>query len=275
MRGYSNYLTPEHVRASAALVRSGRTVSLLYRSIRCGQITASSVHYMVKPRRLPEHGEPGLQGLSGSELHGDCRTHVDALCHVAYKGKLYNGKSPDSVTSRGPTMMDITAYVHGIVGRSFARHPSFPRVKWLEPGEAVTATNWKRRKNSRASVWVKGHLSVRTDTTVGAELGPGITDVTARAGRLHVNAMVLLHERKVAAFCPTRWRNCPSNVEGFPIQCTRCRLRPWAWRVRIVFSSRNWSRYVKRKPADLHGVAAPCDFRGNRLLFNPIAISKR
>ena len=24
--------------------------------------------------------------------HGDCHTHIDALNHIAYKGKLYNGK---------------------------------------------------------------------------------------------------------------------------------------------------------------------------------------
>src|SRR5271170_6425446 len=143
-QGTLNYLKPEHVRASAALVRSGRTVSL---SLPINTVAGPdnphpSVHYMVKTHDIrPEHGEPRFAGdFLGSELHGDSRTHVDALCHVAYKGKLYNGKPPETVTSRGATLMDITAYVHGIVGRGVLLDiPRFRKVKWLEPGEAVTA----------------------------------------------------------------------------------------------------------------------------------------
>ena len=36
----------------------------------------------------------------GIQFHGDCHTHVDALCHIAYKDKLYNGRPAASVTSR-------------------------------------------------------------------------------------------------------------------------------------------------------------------------------
>ena len=36
--------------------------------------------------------------------------------------------------------MDVTAYAHGIVGRGVLLDvPRFRGVKWLEPGEAVTA----------------------------------------------------------------------------------------------------------------------------------------
>jgi len=37
----------------------------------------------------------------GMGSHGDAFTHVDALNHVGYKGKLYNGKPVSTLTSRG------------------------------------------------------------------------------------------------------------------------------------------------------------------------------
>src|SRR5258708_38290026 len=75
----------------------------------------------------------------GMASHGDAHTHVDALNHVAYKGKLYNGKPASLLTSRGSEWGSIAAYSSGIVGRGVlldaARHR---KVDWLEPGEAAT-----------------------------------------------------------------------------------------------------------------------------------------
>jgi hypothetical protein len=53
----------------------------------------------------------------GIQFHGDCHTHMDALCHIAYKGQLYNGLPAETVTSRGTLKQDITAFADGVVGR--------------------------------------------------------------------------------------------------------------------------------------------------------------
>ena len=37
----------------------------------------------------------------GVDYHSDGHTHIDALCHVAYEGCLYNGVAADSVTAEG------------------------------------------------------------------------------------------------------------------------------------------------------------------------------
>ena len=71
--------------------------------------------------------------------HGDCHTHVDALNHVAYRGKLYNGKPASLLTSRGSDWGSIAAYHAGIVGRGVLLDAArYRKVDWLEPGEAVT-----------------------------------------------------------------------------------------------------------------------------------------
>jgi len=282
-KGTLNYLKPEHVRAGAALVKSGRTVSLSLpiNTVAGPDNPRPSVHYMVKMHDVrPEHGEPRFAGdYLGTELHGDCRTHLDALCHVAYKGKLYNGKSPETVTSRGATLMDITAYAQGIAGRGVLLDvPRFRKVKWLEPGEAVTAEEIEaveKFQNVRLSegdifLFRTGHHRRRL------ELGSwnNNCDGEGQAG-LHVNAMSLLHDRKIVAFFPDGdGETVPSNVEGVPypvhalqiaamgMACADC--LQFEELVEVCEQEKRWTFMV---------VAAPLRLpRGTGSLFNPIAI---
>jgi len=282
-KGTLHYLKPEHVRASAALVRSGRTVSLSLpiNTVAGPDNPRPSVHYMVKTHDIrPEHGEPRFAGdFLGSELHGDCRTHIDALCHVAYKGKLYNGKSPATVTSRGATLMDITAYAHGIVGRGVLLDiPRFRKVKWLELGEAVTAEEIEaverfqgvRLGEGDIFLFRTGHHRRRL------ELGSWNNgcDGEGQAG-LHVNAMVLLHERKVAAFLPDGdGETVPSNVEGVPYPVHALQIASMGMAcadslqfeelVKVCEEETRWTFMVVASPLRLP--------RGTGSLFNPIAI---
>ena len=141
--GTLNYLTPDKVAAAAALVKSGRTVSM---AIPINKVAGPdnpnpAVHLMSLMHDLPVSASGLSFGMCflGMASHGDCHTHVDALNHVAYRGQLYNGKPASQLTSRGSEWGSIAAYANGIVGRGVlldaARHRE---VDWLEPGEAVT-----------------------------------------------------------------------------------------------------------------------------------------
>jgi len=120
-RGTLNNITPEHIRKAASLVRSGYSVSLEIpiNTLAGPDNPRPALHYMVQSYDFHSRlGEPQFcSDFFATEFHGDCHTHIDALCHIAYRGKLYNGKPASSVTSHGPTLQDITAYAHGIVGR--------------------------------------------------------------------------------------------------------------------------------------------------------------
>jgi hypothetical protein len=65
---------------------------------------------------------------------------MDALCHIAYKGRVYNNRSAQEVmTTTGANGLDVTTYREGLVGRGVMLDvPRFRGVKWLEPSEAVT-----------------------------------------------------------------------------------------------------------------------------------------
>ena len=131
------------MRAAAALVRSGRSVSLALpiNKVAGPDNLRPAAHYMVRNYDIrSELGEPQFcADFLASEFHGDTHTHIDRLCHVAYRRKLCNGKPVDNVTSRGPLLYDVTAYATGIVGRGVLLDiPRLRGVKRLEPGEAVT-----------------------------------------------------------------------------------------------------------------------------------------
>jgi kynurenine formamidase len=225
--GTLNYITGEHIRAAAGLVRSGRSVSL---AIPLNKVAGPdnprpAFHYMVQAYDTKTDMEPNFaMDYLACEFHGDCHTHVDALCHIAYKGKLYNGRPTDLVTSKGSSSMDITAYSRGIIGRGVLLDiPGLRGVKWLEPGEAVTAEEIEaaeKREGVRLGegdifIFRTGHHRRRL------ELGPWNNgyDGEGKAG-LHCNAIPLLHQRKVAAFLPDGdGETVPSNVEGvaYPI----------------------------------------------------------
>jgi kynurenine formamidase len=146
-------------------------------------------------------------------------SHFDALCHVSYKSKLYNGVPTNAVTSKGARQLDISQYRNGIVGKGVLIDiPRLRKAKWLEPGEAVTVGEIEAAEKEEGVrlgegdifVFRVGHVRRRQ------ELGPWNVneDGEGRAG-LRPEVMRLLHERKVAAFLPDAdGETVPSTVEG-------------------------------------------------------------
>jgi len=283
-RGTLNYITPAHVRAAAAQVRSGRSVSLALpiNTVAGPDNPRPAVHYMVQTYDVKSDiGEPqfALDYLA-SEFHGDCHTHIDALCHIAYKGRLYNGKLATSVVdSQGPASMDITAYAHGIIGRGVLLDiPRLRGVKWLEPGDAVTRDELEAAEKAEGVRLGQGDILVfRTGHhRRRLELGAWSCEYggEGKAG-LHSTAMLLLHDRKVAAFLPDGdGETVPSNVEGvaYPIHTLQIAAMGMAAAdslqfeelVRICEEERRWEFMVTIAPLRLP--------RGTGSLFNPIAI---
>ncbi|MCC7409437.1 MAG: cyclase family protein [Phycisphaeraceae bacterium] len=222
-RGTLNYITPRHITGAAKLVRSGRTVSLAIpiNTVAGPDNPNPAVHKMVvlHDTAWPE-GEPRFATDSlDSQFHGDCFTHMDALCHVSYQGKLYNGKPADSVTKTGATLQDITAFAHGIVGRGVLLDiPRLRGVKWLELGDAVTAEELEAAEKAQGVRLGEGDIMLfRTGHhRRRLELGPWNPGYSGlgMAG-LHASSMLMLHERKVAVFLPDGdGETVPSNVEG-------------------------------------------------------------
>jgi kynurenine formamidase len=181
---------------------------------------------MRQMKHLP--GEPSdVPGLSFAadqlvmNVHSNADSHIDALCHVSYGQSLYNGVAPGAVTSQGASELSIDDARNGIVGRGVLLDiPRVRGVRWLEPGDCVTADDLTSAEAAqRVQVRPGDLLFVRVGHRQRRrELGPWDA-ARARAG-LHPQAMEYLAEREVAALgSDGNSDTAPSLVEdvAFPV----------------------------------------------------------
>jgi kynurenine formamidase len=110
--GTVNLITPAKRREAAALVRDGRAVSLAYplNTIGGPGNWNPAQHFL---RIRPEASADYI----GLVFHGYAHTHIDALCHIFWQGKMWNGKSNTDVTSLGARSGAVDAWSGGITTR--------------------------------------------------------------------------------------------------------------------------------------------------------------
>src|SRR5262245_57957812 len=144
-RGALNLITPEKRRRAAAAVKHGIAVSLAMddRGVIKHQIGA-------KPA-----GEffAGSYQLSG---HDDHQTHIDALCHMWWDGKAYNGFTmAEVIGEKGCKKLGLSIYREGVVSRAvLVDLPRLKGVPYLEPATPVYAEDleaWERKTGAKIS----------------------------------------------------------------------------------------------------------------------------
>jgi kynurenine formamidase len=223
--GALNQITPQHVVAAARLVRSGVVVSL---SLPLNTTRAPDCPTPAQFRMTQAHdADVGLGAMGfakdfiGVDYHSDGHTHIDALCHVAYEGRLYNDVEAGSVTADGAAAEAIDVVKDGLLGRGVLLDvPRLRGVQWLEPGEHVMRAELEAAERAQGVEIGEGDiLLVRTGHPRRlAEHGPWDT-ASLKAG-LHPTVMPLLAERGVVALgCDGNSDTAPSSTEGvaFPI----------------------------------------------------------
>ena len=203
-RGALNNITRAHLLAALGEVRLGRTTTLAapIESEVTQDNPEPAVHQMTSP--AGDQADPA--GLSfaldrlAMNVHGNADSHIDALCHVIYRARLYNGVAADTVTAAGASELSIEVARDGIACRGVLLDiPRLRGMPWLEPGEHVTADDLTAAEDAQHVrvgpgdlLFVRvGHRQRRT------ELGPWDA-AHARAG-LHPGALEFVAERRVAA----------------------------------------------------------------------------
>jgi hypothetical protein len=116
--GAVNLITPAKRAAAAALVRSGRAVSLSreFPKNPAANNPTPAQHFM----RLIDRGPSGGGALDyyGITYHGQAATHLDALCHVWNEHGMWNGRSPQAeIGFDGARFGAITNWSTGIITR--------------------------------------------------------------------------------------------------------------------------------------------------------------
>ena len=224
-RGALNHLTPERVAAAARLVRTGVTVTLslpLDTEDRIDNPEPADHHMTLLPDQDIGSGSVRFsKDYIGVDFHNEGHSHIDALSHVAYDGRLYGGVPEQFVTARGAESGTIDVLRNGLVGRGVLLDvPRLRGVPWLEPGEHVlTADLEAAEREQGVRVGAGDILLVRTGhARRRAELPPWDTR-NAKSG-LDPAVASFLAERCVAALGSDGNNDtAPSTTEGvaFPI----------------------------------------------------------
>ena len=131
--GAANLMTDEKRREAAALVQTGETVSLSHDFL-TEEAPDAAEPYVLQMQVNPEGQNSGDR--VEVYFHGVTYFHLDGLCHVFYKDKLYNGLDyQDVVTADGCSLMDTTQMKDGLVTRGvLVDMPLLKGVPYLEPG---------------------------------------------------------------------------------------------------------------------------------------------
>jgi kynurenine formamidase len=200
-RGTLNYLTPDRVVAAARLVRSGASVSLSLAedTERRPDNPTPSDHRMTDLGGDSSQSLQFIKDYIGSDFHNDGHTHLDALCHVSYQGRLFDGVPDTSANEDGAQVGNVGTIANGIVGRGVLLDiPRLRGVPWLDPGDTVGPGDLAAAEQAQGVRVEPGDiLLVRTGHNRRLrELGPW--DTTQAKSGLDPRASEFLADRHVA-----------------------------------------------------------------------------
>ncbi|HEV8210834.1 MAG TPA: hypothetical protein VGP77_11960, partial [Vicinamibacterales bacterium] len=137
--GTLNLITPDKRRQALKLVRDGVAVSLAH--------TIDKEKAADNPRPL---GQEMVLDAGGHAMdlysiwyHGSIITHIDALCHYSFEGKIFNGFERSAIApGPGCPSNGIENHKSGIMTRGIIVDlPRLKNVPYLEPGTAVYASD--------------------------------------------------------------------------------------------------------------------------------------
>lgn len=190
--GAVNLITAEKRAGAAALVKTGRTVSL-------SRVFEPEQHFV----RITDRAEGGgsVVDYYGFLYHGVTVTHVDALCHVWDRHGMWNGRNPEKeLDTRGTKFADITAFGGGLITRGVLldvpRHRREPYVTNERPvlaselEEIARAQGVEVRAGDALLVYSGREAFARSGTTYGSA-------TMARPG-LHVSCAAFIRDHDVA-----------------------------------------------------------------------------
>jgi kynurenine formamidase len=217
-RGTLNLLTPETRKQALSAAKEGFSVSLSHNYLeqKADDVMSPFVREMVY---INPPG-PYVQFAGDRftvEYHGFAHSHMDALCHDSYEGKIYNGFPGTTVTKEaGCTREGITNFKQGVVARGLLIDiPRLRGVQYLEPSTPIYVEDieaWE--KQARIKAGPGDVLLVRTGRWARrAEKGAWAVDMMAPG--LHASVLPWLRQRDIAILGSDAVSDAlPSGVEG-------------------------------------------------------------
>lgn len=215
--GALNLITPEKRRQAAALVTDGVTVSMARPAVPDGSSNSAFQHKMVS---LPQPGEITSCGDQYCvAYHGFTVTHMDALCHLFYKGRMYNGFPQSDVTAGGAAKLSVANAKNGIFTRCVLMDmPRLFGVRYLKGGRAIYPEDLEAwEKAAGVKVGSGDAVLVRTGSWLREEV-EGPWEIEKSTAGLHASCLPWLKARDVAVVGSDLALDVlPSGVDDFPM----------------------------------------------------------
>ncbi|MCW2870411.1 cyclase family protein [Actinacidiphila oryziradicis] len=197
--GTLNYITNDKRLQAIGLVRHGQTVSIgRDLSTRSSRLNSNPVVH-----RMLFDADPPQSALDSIELatHGFAFTHLDAITHVFFEGRAYNGQqASDLLRPVGLQSGSVYAQREGIVTRGVLLDVTAVRgVPFLAPGEAVTAEDLSAAEERSGTTVEPGDAVFLHVGLERREVEQGIEDPSVRAG-VDASCLPWLHDKQIAVY---------------------------------------------------------------------------
>jgi kynurenine formamidase len=218
-RGTLNLITPEKRKAAAAHVTEGVTFSLARPAIK--EAIDDSPAFFHRMVALPKEGQDVASAADEYSVryHGFTVTHLDGLCHLTYKGHMYNGFSVKELTEAGARKLGVENFRNGIVTRcilmDMPRHLGVPYVEGARAIYPEDLEAWERKTGVK--VESGDAVLIRTGRWARRQ-AKGPWPIMKGSAGLHASCLPWLRQRDVALVGSDLALDVmPSGVDGFEL----------------------------------------------------------
>lgn len=224
--GTLNHVVADDVVRAARLVRSGRVVQMGLPIDDAGPQSGSGGFGRFNPIHLMlRDGADVVAGTTVRDFYGGVDRHLrgtddvlimplqsgtqwDALAHIFFEGKMYNGYSADQVSSKGALKNDVTTGCDRMVGRGVLLDvPASIGVEYLDPGTAITADMLEHCERRQDVTVRRGDfVFVRTGQMAQVRVRGSWGDYDGgTAPGLGLEAVPWVGDREIAALATDTW----------------------------------------------------------------------
>ena len=193
--GTLNLITPEKRKQAAKLVTDGVSISMAHDLIKVPFDDSKPFEHEINVNNQEVGGAGDRYSI---EYHGFAHTHIDALNHIFWKKKMYNGFGVDAIAA-GQGKASIIQVKHGIFTRAVLMDmPALFGSRFLKGDQAIYPAHleaWEKKAGIR--VGSGDAILINTGRWTRRE-SEGPWQIMQNSAGLHVSCLKWLRQRDVA-----------------------------------------------------------------------------
>ncbi len=234
--GTLNYVTPQHIVEAAKLIKTGKHFALGIPLDKTGPQTGlfggrfNPIHQMLATGTDAVAGEQDWNKIRYADdtlmLCVQGATHWDALGHIFYEDKAYNGHDAKKINSGGLSVLGIEHSKDKMNGRGVLLDIArFKGVEYLEDGVGISNDELDAcAKAQKVEIREADFVIIRTGQMERClKSGNWGAYAGGDAPGVKFENCYWAHEKKIAAICSDTW-----GVEVRPNETTEAN-QPWHW----------------------------------------------